>query len=160
MTEPLETPSTPLEEGIETAARAPNDDVASRRAVLTHLIGSRIAVLLDHPWDGVSPPDKTTRLQLISDGPNLKQSMLAVFSTVERAQQFTTTHGGFEYAVEVDAGWALLGVAEGQGLIINPNQPLGFRVNPEIARTLRTATEDALEHHATKSRVEPSDPLQ
>ncbi|GEM_PF-1744003 len=159
MTETFETPTTPLEERISAVDQAPEGDAEVRRDVLKALIDSRVTVLLDRPWDGVSPPNESTRLQWVSDGPDRSQPMLAVFSSETRARDFATTHGGFEHAVEVDSGWALLGVAAGHGVIINPNQPLGFRIDPEVARTLRRAVEEALAHYEARSS-DPAGPPQ
>lgn len=161
MNDILESPANALEEHIEAASRAPDEDVEARRAVITAFIQSRVAVLLDRAWDGASAPDENTHLQLVSDGPNRKQAMLAVFSSVERAQQFVKEHGGFEHAAEVDACWVLLGVREEQGIIINPNQQLGFRIDPEVARVLHQTMMDSLERHTadtTPASAPPAPP--
>jgi hypothetical protein len=139
-------PANPLETAIATVEQSPEDDAESRRAVLTTLIGSRVAVLLDRPWDGISQTDEPIQLQFVSDGPHQEQPMLAVFSAIENAQRFGSEYNAFEHAVEVDAGWALLGIGKGQGLIINPNLPFSFRVSPDIASGLRDILEQSLNH--------------
>ena len=70
-----------------------------------------------------------------------------MFTDKTAAQRF---HGDmnlgdeFEHVVEVSGSWSLLGVHEGMGVMINPNQPSGFRIGPELAAHLRRDVEEAM----------------
>lgn len=149
MDERVESPTNELEEAISAVLNSSPDEVELRRDAISTLAQSRVAVLLDQPWDGQSMPDESMRLQLVSDGPNQQQAMLAVFSSQDRAEQFQREHGGFSHATMVDAAWALLGVAKGDGVMVNPNQEISFRVDPQIAEILRSTVEKVLEQQAS-----------
>lgn len=158
MVERAQAPANDLEEAIFAVAESSPDDVERRRDVIAKLAQARVAVLLDQPWNGTSMPDESLRLQLVSDGPNQKQAMLAVFSTQERAEEFHREYGGYDHVTVVDAAWALLGVAEGDGVMVNPNQEISFRVDPQVAALLRGTVEKVLEQHASNDPL--SGPLQ
>ncbi|MGA7965015.1 MAG: hypothetical protein WCB49_03840, partial [Gammaproteobacteria bacterium] len=46
--------------------------------------------------------------------------------------------------VEVSGSWSLLGVTEGMGVMIDPNQSTAFRITPELAAQLRSDVEEAM----------------
>jgi hypothetical protein len=129
-----------LEKTLETL----EDNLESRRAALSKLIQSRVVVMLDTAWDGTSLPSTSMRLLHVSDGGNERQPMLALFTSEARTAEFRKDESPFRYAVEVDAAWALLGVPEGAGIMINPNTAPGFRITPELAAQLRALSEKHL----------------
>lgn len=133
--------------GAALATTQQDDSVANRSAVLVALATSPVTVILDQPWDGVSLPDPDTRFLLVSDGKDTAQPMLAIFSDQDSAQRFRQDVGlgsEFEHLVEVSGSWSLLGVAEGMGVMINPNQSTAFRITPELAAQLRSDVEEAM----------------
>ena len=71
--------------------------------------------------------------------------MLAVFTNNERAMEFVAAAGPHKYPVTVDALWALLGVPEGVGIMINPNQLPNFRISVDVAAVLREAAQKQLD---------------
>jgi len=126
------------------------DTLTSRAAVIVSLTISTVTVILDKPWDGKSLPEPDTRFMLVSDGENVEQPMLALFSNQTTAENFRRSldiGGQFEHIVEVSGSWSLLGVEDGMGVMIDPNQPTGFRIAPELAAQLRNDVE------ATMARV-------
>lgn len=129
---------------LEQALESFEDNIESRRAILAKFAKSRVVVVLDTPWDGVSLPSTSMRLLFVSDGPNEKQAMLAVFTSEQRAEEFPKQDSPFRHAVEVDAAWAFLGVPPGAGILINPNTTPGFRITPELAAQLRQLAEKHL----------------
>ena len=123
------------------------DTPPNRASVLVALATSTVMVILDKPWDGHSLPDMDTEFLLVSDGDNKSQPMLAIFSDRIAAQRFRDESNlghEFEHTVEVSGSWSLLGVHEGMGVMINPNQPSGFRIGPELAAHLRRDVEEAM----------------
>ncbi len=140
---------------LEQALESFEDNLESRRAILAKLVQSRVVVILDTPWDGLSLPSTSMRLLFVSDGSNEQQPMLALFTSKDRAEQSRKDDSPYRHAVEVDAAWALLGVAQGAGIIINPNTTPGFRITPELAAQLRALSEKHLAgrmHAAAKAK--------
>jgi len=123
---------------LEQALESFEDNLENRRAILAKLVQSRVVVILDTPWDGLALPSTSMRLLFVSDGSNEQQPMLALFTSKERAEQSCKDDSPYRYAVEVDAAWALLGITQGAGIMINPNTNPGFRITPELAAQLHT----------------------
>ena len=141
-------PEIPLLELTEAlAAFHEEDTLTSRASVIVSLTISTVTVILDKPWDGKSPPERDTRFLLVSDGDNAEQPMLALFSDKSKAQSFRQGFdigSQFEHIVEVSGSWSLLGVEDGMGVMIDPNQPTGFRIAPELAAQLRNDVEETM----------------
>lgn len=148
----FEEPVNELERAISAAASADDaPEYPSRRQVLVALATNPITVMLAEPWDGTTTPENDPQPMLVSDGPNREQPMLAIFSSLERARDFQSRHGGAEYPSEVPAPVAILATPEGAGIMINPNQPLGFRLAPETAALLRRDVAAAIERAQAKA---------
>lgn len=145
MTDNTQTPAT-LVEALERF----EDSKEGREIVLQKLLRSRVFVLLDKPWDGRSLPSTETRLLYVSDGEDKQQAMLALFTDRARAEQVMRGMGEFQYAVEVDAPWALLSVAPNTGVRINPNVEPSFRILPNLAIELRKL----VEHNQAQRRAQ------
>lgn len=139
-------PRNELEKLIAAAAGAGDaPEFPSRRAVIVGLATQPVTVMLAEPWDGTAAPETGPRAMLVSDGPDRDQAMLAVFTDIARAQDFQANHGGAEYPSVVPGPWAILATPEGAGIIVNPNQPLAFRVAPETIKVLRGDVAAAIE---------------
>ena len=151
----MNTPDTPtspqiplLELKDALAAFKEEDTLTSRAAVIVSLTISTVTVILDKPWDGKSLPEADTRFLLVSDGENVEQPMLALFSDRTKAEGFREgidLDSQFEHIVDVSGSWSLLAVEEGMGVMIDPNQSTGFRVAPELAMQLRNDVSEAME---------------
>jgi SseB protein N-terminal domain len=126
--------SSPLEQAISAARR---EDIESLRRVLQILVSTRIKVLLNKEWDGISQPQPDTRMLFVSDGSNEQQPMLALFTSDDFAAKLQTADNPFVHIVEVDPRLAIHRIEPGAGAIINPNSSLSFRVTPELTKTLR-----------------------
>lgn len=141
-------PNIPVRELTDALATVQEEDTPLNRAsVLVALATSTVTVMLDKPWDGKSLPDMDTELLMVSDGDNKAQPMLAMFTDKATAQRFhddMNLGNEFEHVVEVSGSWSLLGVHEGMGVMINPNQPSGFRIGPDLAAHLRRDVEEAM----------------
>jgi hypothetical protein len=135
------------------AAFHAEDTLTSRAAVIVSLTISSVTVLLDSPWDGKSLPQPDTRFMLVSDGDNVEQPMLALFSDKTKAEGFRQNidiGNQFEHIVEVSGSWSLLGVEEGMGIMIDPNQSTAFRIAPELAAQLRNDVAATMERITAK----------
>ncbi len=142
-------PEIPLRDLTEAlAAFLEEDTTTNRAAIIVSLTISTVTVILDKPWDGKSMPDPETRFLLVSDGDNAQQPMMAIFSDRTKAQRFREgidLGNEFEHIVEVSGSWSLLGVEPGMGVMIDPNQPTGFRIGPDLATQLRNDVTEAME---------------
>lgn len=130
---------------LEKALEEGSNELESKRTILDALVKSRITVMLDHPWDGKTLPRTSMQMLFVTDGTNTEQAMLAVFTNEERANEFIPSAGPHKFPVTVDALWALLGVPQGAGVMINPNQVPNFRISVEVATILREAAQQALD---------------
>jgi tetratricopeptide (TPR) repeat protein len=138
---------------LETLIVGSDNSPTAIRNILGKLTASRIFAVTDQPWDGRSFPRSDMRLLFVSDGDNLQQPMLAVFSAAQHAQGSTGGDHAFKNVVEVDATWALMAVPAGAGVIINantPDLPL-FRIGPAVAAELRKYAEQRLQSFINKS---------
>lgn len=131
-----ENPSPPnvLEQALGTV----DEDLASRERALVAFIQATVWLLADQPVDGQPGALETARFALVSDGPNLEQAMLSVFSSEERAAHYHREHPtSLPHAVRTEAPFAILCVPENAGIVINPNQSPAFRIGPEAVTLLR-----------------------
>ncbi|HKV97071.1 MAG TPA: SseB family protein [Gammaproteobacteria bacterium] len=132
---------------LESALLITADNLEGRRKILQLLFDARVYVVLDQPWDGRALPSTDMHLLLVSDGKNSQQAMLALFTSREKCTAVPKGDSLFDYPVEVDAKWALLGVPEGAGILVNPNSAPAFRVTPELAAELRAIAQRHLAQH-------------
>lgn len=128
-------------------ANRDNVDPEVPRDVLKILATSRIFVILDTapPAD---PEEEFDAMPLhVSDGPDMNQPMLALFSQRSHAEYFLGQHepDNWKYIYEVFAPQALLNAAQGAGIIVNPNHELGFRVGPDLTAALCLDIKSAIE---------------
>lgn len=130
---------------LESALLTTEDNLEGRRKILQLLFDARVFVVLDQPWDGRSLPSTGMQLLLVSDGKHSQQAMLALFTSREKCAAVPKGDSLFDYPVEVDAKWALLGVPEGAGILVNPNSAPAFRVTPQLAAELRSIAQRHLE---------------
>ena len=130
---------------LETALLNAEDSVEGRRKILQLLFDSRVYVVLDQPWDGRALPSTDMHLLFVSDGKNAEQAMLALFTSLEKCGAVPKGDSPFQFPVEVDARWALLGVPKEAGVLINPNSAPAFRILPELAAELRVIAQRYLE---------------
>lgn len=130
---------------LENALLTIEDNLEGRRKILQLLFDARVFVVLDQPWDGRALPSTDMHLLLVSDGKNSQQAMLALFTSREKCAAVPKGDSLFNYPVEVDGKWALLGVPEGAGILVNPNTAPAFRVTPQLAAELRAIAQRHLE---------------
>ena len=109
------------------------------------LTRSSVFIVTDKPWTGRSIPASDMRLMLVSDGENKSQVMLAVFTDANYASKYLTSLGDvqhpFKNCVQVDMGFALLGIPANAGIMVNPNSERAFRISPDICTQLRTTAQ-------------------
>ena len=123
---------------LESALAALTEELPTRERALIEFVQARVWLLADRET-GADPAALTNaRMGLVSDGPNLNQAMLAVFSTETRAIQYQRAHEHAQpHVIAVEAPFAILCVPDRAGIIINPNQSPAFRIGPEAAQMLR-----------------------
>jgi tetratricopeptide (TPR) repeat protein len=151
---------------LESLIAGSDNSPAAIRAILSKLAASRIYAVVDKPWDGRSAPQAGMRLLLVTDGADHGQPMLALFSAAQHAQSSIGGEHAFKNVVEVDAGWALLGVEDNTGILINPNATdvPTFRIGPAVAAELKKYAEDRLRaarlrmHSAAVAAANPAAP--
>lgn len=132
---------------LESALLTTEDNLEGRRKILQLLFDARVYVVLDQPWDGRSLPSTEMHLLLVSDGKNSQQPMLALFTSREKCEAVPKGDSLFEHPVEVDGKWALLGVPENAGILVNPNSAPAFRVTPQLAAELKAIAQRHLAQH-------------
>lgn len=155
---PAKPPSVTPQE-LETALFKAENTVESHTRILELLFNARVYAVLDSPWDGRSLPSTEMHILLVSDGENLKQAMLALFTSLDKANMVPRGDTLFQYPMEVDARWALLGLPKDAGIIINPNTVPGFRILPKLSAELRNQAQRylaaLLPHSGSTSRTGP-----
>lgn len=129
---------------LEAALFAAVNTPESHQKILEMLFNARVYVVLDTPWDGRSLPSTETRILLVSDGEHREQPMLAMFTSRDKTEAIPRGDTLFQYPVEVDARWALLGVSKQTGILINPSSVPGFRILPDLAGKLRELAQQHL----------------
>jgi hypothetical protein len=140
---------------LETALSQVGEEAESRGRALVAFVKARVWVLSDRD-PGPDPETlKAAQLSLVSDGPNQKQAMLAVFSSPERAGRFLADHGGAPHVIPVEGPFAVLAVPAGAGIIINPNQAPSFRIGPEAVDYLKEEMAHARDRYATSPPSPP-----
>jgi hypothetical protein len=142
-------PTNELERALAGVCDAGEDtDGKARREVLRCLALYPVVIILNQPVTVNSPLDMRGEPAFVSNGEDMDQPMLALFSSVERAQRHVDEQGlDARYPTEVPGPRALLAVSDGVGVRINPNQELGFVILPSLAERLRDDIKEALERH-------------
>lgn len=142
---------------LESLIAGSDNSQASIRAIINKFAASKVFAVTDKPWDGRSMPRPDMRLLLVSDGANQQQPMLALFSAARHAQGVTGGDHPFKNIVEVDATWALLGVSDNAGILINPNttDAPAFRIGPGVAAELKKYAQDRLRARTNTVRTAP-----
>lgn len=140
---------------LERVLLAFEDTVEYRRKVLTTLMRSKVYMVLDKPWDQGQAPPVGAQFLIVSDGEDKEHPMLALFTDAAKVAAVPVENSGFQYPVEVAAGWALLGVPPGTGIRINPNSAPGFRILADLAAQLRTLAERSLPARAPQQNMAP-----
>ena len=142
---------------LESLITGSDNSPASIRAILNKFASSKIFAVTDRPWDGRSVPRPDMRLLMVTDGANHQQPMLALFSAGQYAHGVIAGDHPFKHVVEVDAAWALLGVAENVGILINPNttDAPAFRIGSGVAAELKKYAEDRLRARTSRPRPAP-----
>ncbi|MGH8225242.1 MAG: SseB family protein [Gammaproteobacteria bacterium] len=149
----FETPQNELERAIAAVVAVGDDDPEgnARRAVFVALATHTVSVLMPELGDDDSPPENPQPL-FVSDGPNVEQPMLAAFTRSERAQDFQTQQGAKALAVEINGTQLILGTPEDVGILLNPNQALGFRILPELTKAIRDDVLESAENVRARDR--------
>jgi hypothetical protein len=92
------------------------------------LLDSQVIILADRDVD-ISIPDAHFNPLAITSP--MGYSVLATFSSIERANAVASRHPDFGYAVAVDTSWFLSKAYENVGFALNPGWPFGFELPPE-----------------------------
>ncbi len=134
--DPTHAPSQPS--ALEQALGELSDELATRERALVSFVQSTVWLLADRETEGHPDSLMTAQFALVSDGPNLDQPMLSLFTSAARAVAYHEEHPqSLPCVVAAEAPFAILCIPEGAGIVINPNQTPGFRIGPEAAAMLR-----------------------
>jgi hypothetical protein len=108
-------------------------------ALMRELGKHQVVVLLDRElpesgqWESEIQP-----LVLSSPG---GQTVLAIFTSIERASPMASRSSSHKFALLVDFNWALHGVGPEVGLVINPGWPVGFEMPAQGVAQIRKDAE-------------------
>ena len=95
---------------------------------LEFLFDSQVIILADRDVD-ISGSD--TNFNPLAINSPMGYSVLATFSSIERAQAEVSMDPEYGYAIAVDTSWFLLRAYENVGFALNPGWPFGFELPPE-----------------------------
>lgn len=153
-------PDNDIERAIAAAGTREEDDPdgSKRRKVLAALAMNPVVILLQNPLEGEELPKSAEQAMFVSDGKNTEQPMLATFTSAERALDFVRVHGGFENPCSVPGPWAIANLADTIGMRINPNQELGFRIMPDLAKQLKADIAEAMDRARERTRMQNMEP--
>lgn len=97
------------------------------------LFDSQVIILADRDVDISAADRKFNPLAINSP---MGFSVLATFSSLERAKNAVARYPGFNHAIAVDTAWFLLGAYKNVGLALNPGWPFGFELPPDALQHL------------------------
>jgi len=93
--------------------------------LLESFVASQVVALFDQDPATVAQPQPSPLVISNSTG----VPSLAVFTSLDRATPWTKKQPEFQFALLVDFGWLLKGIAPGVGLVVNPSWPVGFELS-------------------------------
>ena len=120
---------------LESSLSAARDGEKSIAEFLEELFQSQIVVLLDKEigenghWNPSAVP------LILSDPAGI--SMLAIFTSLDRAAPWVTQYPSHPHALLVDFSWVVKGIRNDVGIAINPGYELGAEINPETTAQIR-----------------------
>ena len=124
-------PLNPLEETLLQASR----EKGASTAFYDLLLGSKVFVLIDKPTDAEGRWDPSINICVLTDATGVP--VLAVFTAPERSAPWHERLPEFGHGLLVDFTWVLKGLREGFGIIVNPGNPVGVHVSPEVVAGLK-----------------------
>lgn len=141
-------PTNELETALaKVEARGDLADWETRSEVLRQLALSLVYIIVDQPLDENTGEDIKGTPTFVSNGDDREQAMLAIFSTKDRASGYLEEQQiEGRYPLMVPGPRALLAVPEGAGIRLNPNQHLGFVIQPELAQRLSQDIRETLQN--------------
>lgn len=140
------TPANDLERALF-RVQAEGDEASwdSKGEVLRQLALNPVYVIVDQSLDGTPDADIKGTPAFVSNGEDLEQAMLAIFSSAEKAQAYLAQEQmEGRHPLEVPGPRALLAVPDGIGIRVNPNLEPGFVILPTLAERLRDDVKQAL----------------
>ena len=129
-----DTGSAPLND-LELRLVQAQEGTLSAPEFLDGLLAEQVFVLLDKPvgagaeWDASINP-----LVLTSEA---DEPMFAIFSAVERAEQWANELPQFDNALQVDMRWLLTAMSDGVGIVLNPGFDIGMEMIPDAVAQLK-----------------------
>lgn len=126
---------------LEDALSAAGASLDARIRFLQELSRSTVAVLSTSSGVPGATLKRDPRLLIVSDGNDLQQAMLAVFTSRERADGYLNSGvppHPCHYVLEEKMERVLLGLPAGAGIMLNPGSESGFRIVPVLAARMRS----------------------
>ncbi len=90
------------------------------------MLDSNVAILTEQEVG--SPGADFKPLTILS---SLQFTVVAAFSSLERAEEAKSRYPGFLFATEVDTCELLRSIGENLGFALNPGWPMGFELSPD-----------------------------
>ncbi len=126
-------------------AQGDQADWDAKGEVLRQLALNVVYVLVDEPLDESTEEGIQGKPSFVSNGEDLEQAMLAIFSSEEKARDYLEQEKiGDRHPLGVPGPRALLAVPDGIGIRINPNLEPGFVILPALAERLRDDVKEAI----------------
>lgn len=137
-----------MAENLESSLAAAHEGRKPVTDFLEELFQSRVIVLVDKEVgdDGRWAPSASP---LILDDP-AGTSMLAMFTSRDRADRWTEHSRSHPYPVLVDFSWVIRGIRNDLGIAINPGHALGAEIDPQTTAQMRAFAQR--QHEATPQR--------
>lgn len=110
---------------------------ATRDELLTALLASKVAILLDKGLEGDALANDARPLTLRADQ---GFPVLAVFSSVEKTKPWVQREPVYAHALYTDFDWALRIIPPRFGLAVNPGYQSSFLMAPDDVLTHRGPT--------------------
>lgn len=126
---------------LEDALSAPGASLEGRIRFLQELSRSTVVVLTNSLSVPDAAPRRDTRFLIVSDGNDLQQAMLAVFTSREQAERYLKSGvppHPCHYLLGEKMERVLLSLPAGAGIMLNPNSHSGFRIVPMLAARMRS----------------------
>lgn len=135
-----------LEEAISRVqAQGDQADWDAKGEVLRQLALNVVYVIVDQALDQSTEEGIQGTPSFVSNGDDLEQAMLAIFSSEAKARDYLAQEKIEDrHPLGVPGPRALLAVPDGIGIRINPNLEPGFVILPALAERLRDDVKEAV----------------
>jgi hypothetical protein len=105
-------------------------------ALLEHLLGTQVFMPVQEDKQAVLNIQRSSRAQPLVLAAEDGTPVLALFSSPERAKEFTKDFPGYAGGLLAEFTWVLEKMGSGYGIALNPGFEIGFDMEPETVQEL------------------------